>query len=117
MDMTDAIRDYVESKIIKLDNKLKRFGDVVAVDIEVGKTSHHHNKGDVFRCEIHVALPGKMVHVDDTQDDLYKAIVGARDKADRVIVDFKETFDAGRYVDKEDVLPPAKPENKYDGIE
>ena len=96
MDMTDAIRDYVQEKMAKLDNKLQRFGEAVSADIEVGKTTHHHNKGNLFRCEINLMLPGKMIKVDDLQDDLYKAIVGARDKADRMVVDYKESFDAKR---------------------
>ena len=96
IDMTDAIHGFVEKKLTKLENKLQRFGEAVSIDVEVGKTSHHHNKGDVFRCEIHLALPGKTIQADDTQDDLYKAIVGARDKADRMIVDYKESFDAKR---------------------
>ena len=96
MDMTDAIRSYVEEKMAKLENKLQRFGESVSADIEVGKTTHHHNKGDVFRCEINLMLPGKMIQADDVQDDLYKAIVGARDKADRMVVDYKESFDAKR---------------------
>lgn len=96
MEMTEAIRNYVESKLSKLEPKLERFGEAASLEVEVGKTTNHHNKGDVFRCEIHVILPGKTIQVDDVQDDLYQAIVNARDKADREIVEYKESFDGRR---------------------
>ena len=102
MEMTDAIRNYVEEKLAKLEGKLERFGEAASLEVEVGKTTHHHNKGEVFRCEIHVILPGKAIRVDETREDLYEAIVDARDKADRAIVDYKESLE-----DRQKVAPDA----------
>ncbi len=114
MDMTDAIRDYAQGKMAKLENKLQRFGESVNVAIEVSRTTNHHHKGDVFRCEIHLMLPGKTIQADDIQDDLYKAIVSARDKADRMIVDYKETLEAKRR--SEDEMEPPVVESTEDGV-
>ena len=67
---------------------------VYVSDVEVGRTSEHHKKGDVHRAEIHVRLPGKVVYVESSDRDLYVAINQARKEAEREIVDYKDSYDS-----------------------
>jgi putative sigma-54 modulation protein len=90
MDLTDGIRAHIEEKMAHLDKKLARFGTSVTTEVEVGRTTHHHHKGDVFRAEIHVRLPGNTIYAEATAEDLYAAIGMAKEEADRQIVDYKE---------------------------
>jgi len=93
MEMTDAIRTYVEEKLMALEPKLERFGESVSLDVEVGKTTQHHRKGDVFRCEIQSTFPGhKLIRAAKTNDDLYKAIVEAINVFEREVIRHKESF-------------------------
>jgi ribosomal subunit interface protein len=93
MEMTDAIRTFVEEKLMALEPKLERFGESVALDVEVGKTTQHHRKGDVFRCEIQSMFPGKkLIRAEKTNDDLYKAIVEAINVFEREVIRYKESF-------------------------
>jgi putative sigma-54 modulation protein len=94
LELTAAIRDFAEKKIATLDAKVKRFGTAVTAEIEVGKTSKHHKKGEVFRAEVHVRLPKKLVYAEALHDDLYTAIGNAKKEAERQIMAFKGTLEA-----------------------
>lgn len=87
--LTAAIRDYAEKKIATLDAKVKRFGTAVTAEIEVGMTSKHHKKGEIYRAEVHVRLPGKLVYAEALHLDLYTAIGAAKKEAERQIAAFK----------------------------
>jgi len=94
IELTDAIRSFIQAKMDMLDNKTARFGDVVRAEVEVGKTTAHHKKGPVYRAEVHVRLPGKVVYVTATNYDLYIAINDAKKEAEREVVEYKDTFDS-----------------------
>ena len=76
MELTDVIRKYTEDKIT---STLKFFDNVQQIDIEVGKTNNHHNKGQVFFAEVNMFIPGNMVRVRKEAVDLYKAIDKVKD--------------------------------------
>ncbi len=92
IELTEAIRDAVQSKMAKLGPMVERFGDSVSAEVEVGKTTGHHNKGPYFRAEIQISLPGKLVYADAENEDMYMAVREARDKAVRQVKDYKETL-------------------------
>jgi ribosomal subunit interface protein len=94
IELTDAIHSFIQEKMDTLDNKAARFGDVVRAEVEVGKISAHHKKGPVYRAEVHVRLPGKVVYVTATNYDLYVAINDAKKEAEREIVEYKDTFES-----------------------
>jgi len=113
IDLTDAIRDAVQSKMAKLGPMVERFGDSVTAEVEVGKTTGHHNKGPHFRAEVHVRLPGKLVYADAENEDMYMAVREARDKAVRQVKDYKETQakqDAAGVPDVGAEMPPEEGE-------
>ena len=90
IELTDTIRAYVQEKMDGLDEMTARFGDVVRAEVEVGKTTKHHNKGPLFRAEVHVQLPGKAVYAEELNYDLYIAINDAKKEAERQIRDFRD---------------------------
>lgn len=96
MELTDAIRAHIEAKVASLDAKVERFGDSVTAEVEVGRTTNHHQKGDVFRAEIHVRLPGNTVYAESTGEDLYASVNEATKEAGRQIVDYKEKMQDSR---------------------
>lgn len=96
IELTDAIRSAVEKKMKSLEKKVERFGESVTAEVEVGKTTHHHHKGEVFRAEVHVRLPGKLVYAEETNEDLYAAVNEATREAERQIIDYKEKLQDSR---------------------
>ncbi len=104
IELTDAIRAHVEEKMASLEAKISRFGDSVTAEVEVGKTTNHHNKGDIFRAEVHVRLPGKLVYAEAVHEDLYTAVNEAKQDADRQIVDYKDKMEDSRKNSGEDAV-------------
>lgn len=79
IDMTPALRSYVEEKM----KALEKFIDqhiAAQADVEIGQTTHHHQSGDIFRCEINLSIPGDLIRAVAQEADLYAAIDVAKDE-------------------------------------
>ncbi|MFH0928663.1 MAG: ribosome-associated translation inhibitor RaiA [bacterium] len=85
MELTPAIRAYVEERLLKGLAKLTlNFDDRgTRLSVEVGKTSTHHKKGDYFRAEAHLMIPGHNLRAEAILDDLYASIDAVRDDLKR----------------------------------
>jgi putative sigma-54 modulation protein len=79
MDLTDAISDYLDKKISGLDKFVHSIDDAIA-RIEVGRTTNHHHKGEVFRAEINLEYSDHKFRAVAEADDLYKAIDMAKEE-------------------------------------
>ncbi len=88
-DLTPAIEDYVNKKISSL-NKFLSGGEEILCEVEIGRTTKHHNSGDIFKAEVNIVVPGsRQVYAKAEEADLYTAIDIVRDEAERVIVSVK----------------------------
>ena len=89
VEMTEAMNAYATEKVMSLEKIAQRFEPCDA-SVEMGKTSEHHNKGDVFFAEINLTIPGNMLRARVVTDDLYAAIDQAKDDIKRQIIEAKE---------------------------
>lgn len=89
IELTPAIRGYVEQKIGSLRKMLQAEGESVRVEVEIGKTTAHHQKGEVFRAEINLHLPTKNLRTVSETYDLYGAIDIASDSMFDEITSFQ----------------------------
>ncbi len=75
IELTDAIKDYVEKKLGSLEHF---FGgeapDVVSVRVHIGKPSHHHHSGPFFVAEADMHIAGLTLRATSQETDLYAAI-------------------------------------------
>ncbi len=101
MDLTDAIKAYVETKLTALDKLVEGFGEAVQARVEVGKTTHHHKNGPYYRCEVNLSLPGRDLRAEEEREDLYEAIDVTADELKRQLVDAKER-QQGRHAPRPD---------------
>ncbi|GMU74103.1 MAG: hypothetical protein AMXMBFR44_3020 [Candidatus Campbellbacteria bacterium] len=79
IDLTPALRSYVDDKM----KALEKFIDpniAAQADVEIGQTTHHHQSGKIFRCEINLVVPGDLIRVVAQEEDLYAAIDVAKDE-------------------------------------
>jgi len=81
VDITDSLRDYVESKLEKIE---RHFDNVVDVHVILGVEKLRQ------KAEATVLLSGSKIYADDTQEDMYAAIDGLVDKLDRQVKKHKE---------------------------
>jgi len=76
MELTETIKDYINDKI----GGMAKFWDkIIDANVEVGLINKHHQSGDIYRCEVNMRVPGKVLRVEKTEKDLYKAIDKVKD--------------------------------------
>lgn len=90
MEVTDAIREYVEQRVLSL-GKVVQFQDpLVRVSVELGRSANHHKQDEeAYRTEIHLATPGHTFFAQSFAPDLYASIDEVRDDIMRQIRDTK----------------------------
>lgn len=76
--LTPSIKNYLEKKLNSLDKFLPNNESIFA-DVDLSKTTKHHQKGDVFRAEVNLRLPGRLVRASAIKWDLMVAIDAAKD--------------------------------------
>lgn len=81
IELTPALREYMESKVAKLERHFDSVTDIQCV-MTVEKLVH--------KAEANVQLSGGTIHAENTSDDMYAAIDGLIDKLDRQVRKFKE---------------------------
>jgi len=69
--LTEPIKSYVDKKISAL---AEYGGEIIEARVEL-EMSTHHQKGDIFRCEVNLDVPQKLVlRAECTETDMYAAI-------------------------------------------
>ena len=81
IDVTDALRDYVSSKMQRIEKHYDNVTDVHCI-LTVEKLRH--------KAEATANLRGARLHAEATEDNMYAAIDGLADKLDRRILKHKE---------------------------
>ena len=81
IDVTDSLRDYVSSKIDKIERHFDLVSDIHCI-LKVEKLRH--------TAEATVKVNGGQIFADSTEEDMYAAIDGLVDKLDRQVRKYKE---------------------------
>ncbi len=88
VEITPAIRDYVTSKLSRIN---RHFESVI--DVNVIMTVEKLDQ----KIEASVHLSGKDIHVQSNDADMYAAIDSLIDKLDRQVIRHKERFQVNRH--------------------
>ncbi len=76
LELTDQIKDYARQKITSLE---KYYSQIIKAEVEVGRDTNKHQKGEIFFCEVNLDVPGKIIRVKKTEKRLFKAIDKTKD--------------------------------------
>lgn len=97
--LDEALRVWTETRMGELEKFLGGFGpgdfsekgfkEKVEVWVEIGKTSKHHLKGDVFRAEAQLHLPKKSLRAEAIHEDLRMAINLVKDELEGEIKKYR----------------------------
>lgn len=77
--LTPSISDYASKRVEKI-SKLLKSDKSAQCNIELARTTGHHNKGEIFRAEIHIVGANKNLYASADEIDLYTAIDAVRDE-------------------------------------
>jgi putative sigma-54 modulation protein len=94
--LTPAVEDLITEKIGGLEKYVPQLEEkgVLECWVEVGKTTKHHQKGDVFRAEADIRLPGKIIRAEAERETLIMAVTEVKDELQQQIKTFKGKFQA-----------------------
>jgi putative sigma-54 modulation protein len=81
VDVSTALREYVDTKLAKLERHFDHMTDVHCV-LTVEKMAH--------KAEATIQLSGGTIHADAVEENMYAAIDGLADKLDRQVKRHKE---------------------------
>lgn len=90
MQITSDIKDYLYKKLEHIEKFLDPNDQSVLCEVELGKISRHHNKGDVYRTEINLHMAGHNLRAVSEMDDLFASIDIAKDEMVREIQSNKD---------------------------
>lgn len=101
LEVTDAMRNYAEEKLAKLD----RFSDQIVDAKVVMSYDANGNGGEPAKVEVQVNVPNGIVRAEETGQDSYAAIDLVVDKLERQLKRFK-----GRVIARRSEEPPVTEE-------
>lgn len=101
IELTDGIRAAVERELTDFAPLTERYGAACSVHVEVGRVTRHHQKGDVFRAEFNLKVPGRLLRAEEENEDLYVAVNRAGNELRRQLKD-----DKGRHIDVREAGAP-----------
>lgn len=85
-----ALKEFALEKVGSLERFLHESQNLLA-EVELSKTTEHHNKGEVFRAEVQIEVPGKLLRAESTREDLKTAITEVKDQLQIQIKKYQET--------------------------
>ena len=91
IDLTPAIKEYIEIKIGSLDKFIKKFeikGEI-EVSVEIARTTRHHHKGDIFYAEVNMRLGKTLLRAEDADWDIRVAIDKVKNRLGEEIKNIK----------------------------
>ena len=89
--MTPAIKDYIEKQIAHLD-KFVNLNDkeLPMCYVEIGKTTGHHKKGELFRAELTIHIGSASLRAEQKEEDLYTALDTVTEEMTEELKTFKD---------------------------
>lgn len=83
IELTPEISEYVDKLKLALDKLVDKDDTTAMSDIEIGKTTKHHQSGEIFRAEITVHVKGNHFRAVAEKETLYAAIDVVKDEISR----------------------------------
>src|SRR5690606_28126679 len=85
LDVTPAIREYT---VNKLERVLRHFDHIIDVQVILSAAKLRHS------ADVTVRVPGKDIHCEATDENLYAAVDALIDKLDRQVMKYKDKVQA-----------------------
>lgn len=104
MELTPAINTYIEDRINGLEkfisgDDLKQWDEknqaAVEADVEIARTTNHHRQGDVYRAEVNIKVPGRIIRAEAEEWDMRVAIDRVKDQLQIELKKYKNKQETG----------------------
>ncbi|MBI5135348.1 HPF/RaiA family ribosome-associated protein [Candidatus Uhrbacteria bacterium] len=92
-----AEQKHIDQHVAKLNTIVKKYGTGVMLEIEVGRLSRHHRKGEIYHAECNLTLPKKLLRAEAEGQDVITAFEACRKELLREIDRYKTSKEEGNY--------------------
>ncbi len=75
-----GVEDYLDKRLEAVEKLIDVNDPTLLVEIELAKTTKHHQTGDIFRAEINLTINGNQFRAEAEEIDLNKAIDMMKDE-------------------------------------
>lgn len=82
IELTQEISDYLDKRLQSIEKLIDPQDTSAMFDIEIGKTTEHHQSGNIFKAEINLHIAGKQLRATAEETTILIAI----DKVEKEIV-------------------------------
>ncbi len=92
LELNDALKIYVTKKFTSIEKIVKSFeasGELI-LRVEIARTTHHHNKGNVFYVECSLPIGENVLRIEQTDEDMHAAIDLAQGRLKEEVEQFKK---------------------------
>src|SRR5579872_2210561 len=86
--LTPTIIEYTEKRLSSLSKFVKN--NAVVCEVELIKTTNHHQSGDIYKAEATINLERDPVYAVSEKTDLYQAVDELRDELERILSSHKD---------------------------
>lgn len=89
LSLTPGIKQYVEDALGSLSKMVKNSGETIEARVEVGRSTYHHKKGEIFFAEVNLGLGKNLLRARSENLDVYSAVDEMRDQLRQELYKFK----------------------------
>jgi len=109
IEVTPEVMRGVRAKLLKLGPWLRKLGTAVRVEVELEKTTKHHRKGMIYRAEINLTVPKKLLRAEAYGEEILVAMEKAYKEVEREIEKYKmskeeKSYREGRFMKKKNQM-------------
>lgn len=83
--VTPEISDYLDKRLEAAEKFLPKDYGACMADVELGRTTRHHQTGDIFRAEVNILIGKKSFRAVSENQDLFSAIDAVKDEITRAL--------------------------------
>jgi ribosomal subunit interface protein len=84
VELTPYLKKLVIEKLSEIGKHLRGKRTLIA-EVEVGLVSNHHQKGDIYRAEMQIEVPGKLFRAVSEKEDFRSALTDAKNELEKQI--------------------------------
>lgn len=78
--LTPELSEYLNKRLSALEKLTTHESEAAIADVELGRTTKHHQTGDIYKAEINLHIGGKSFRAVEETQDLYTSIDDAKDR-------------------------------------
>ena len=92
LEVTPSLKEYIETKLGRLQKIVQKMekNQELLLRVEVGRTTKHHKKGEVYRAEANLDIGKNVLRAESEHKDIHVAINNVYHELEREVTKFKE---------------------------